>query len=84
MVPFSGTDGGSGVVIYSPSDDTYEIGPNMQTSRTTMMCCLIITPFHSYRPVVMCPGKAGRAEIYDYTIKDAWETSKYSKVIYPK
>ena len=80
MVLFSGTDGGSGVVIYSPSDDTYEVGPSMKISRTTSVCCVIITPYHSYRPVVMCPGdnRGGRAEIYDYTIKDVWETGKYS------
>ena len=69
------------VLVFDQSNNGFTTGPSTLEGRHAA-CTLFNSPLHGNRPIVLAAGGDGlvTAEIYDYTITNEWQESKYSLV----
>ena len=70
------------VLVFDQSNNIFTTGPSTLEKRYYHACTLFNSPLHGNRPIVLAAGGDGlvTAEIYDYTITNEWQESKYSLV----
>ena len=68
------------VLVFDQSNNGFTTGPSTLEKRSSSACTLFNSPLHGNRPIVLAAGGydvSVRAEIFDYTITNEWQTSMY-------
>ena len=68
------------VLVFDQSNSEFTTGPSTLEKRSYIACTIFNSPLHGNRPIVLAAGGydvSVRAEIFDYTITNEWQTSMY-------